>query len=130
MEIELANLQVPGGYCSTCEGLASSLTNDMKKSPADQAKTLEEGAFLIGDGNTLEQFHSKNNNDNLRMEYKDGKAWIYELPHTAHDYVARQMAHRLMVSLLERGVGDHFLPASSPTCDGPNCDACVENTND
>lgn len=75
--------------------------------------------FCIAEGVTLEQFRSQCNKREsggcFRWEFKDGKAWIYELPHAAHDSAAHEV-----IRCLERSLGPHdddLRGAASPRCD-------------
>jgi Uma2 family endonuclease len=75
--------------------------------------------FCIADNLTLQQFHAKcddlESDGCFRWEFKDGKAWIYEIPHAAHDRAAGEVIKELSLAL-----GQHsrdVASAASPRCD-------------
>lgn len=63
--------------------------------------------FCVAENITLKQFHAKvehmESGGCFHWEFKDGKAWIYELPHAAHEDTAGQV-----VSKIQHGLGAHF----------------------
>ena len=87
-----------------------------KLSRENQASALP---FCVGENLTLKQFHAKCNRLEsggcFRWEFKDGKVWIYELPHAAHDRAAGELIREIT-----RGLGQHFgdvMSAAGPRCD-------------
>lgn len=85
-----------------------------------QADTLEnQGPFCIAENITLKQFHAKcdtlESGGCFRWEFKDGKAWIYEIPHAAHEETAGRV-----IQLITLGLGQNALDlatSASPRCD-------------
>ena len=77
-------------------------------------------SFCIAENVTLKQFHSKcdklESGGSFQWEFKDSKAWIYELPHAAHGRAAGEV-----IKWIDRALGDaHFgdiFSAASPRCD-------------
>ena len=80
--------------------------------------------FCMAENITLKEFHAKIDRKEtssvatFRLEYKDGKAWIYELPHTAHEGAAG-----ILLMVLTDGLGARkfsFRLSPAPRCDTNN----------
>ena len=75
--------------------------------------------YCVADGITLVQFHRKCKNSEatgFRMEYKTGKAFIYEVPTAAHDDAAGEIVYGITSRLCLPRAGD-FSTGASPRCD-------------
>ena len=83
----------------------------------EQASALP---FCMAENVTLKQFHSKCNRLESggcsRWEFKDGKAWIYELPRAAHDRAAGEVFAEILGALGDAHRHD-VIYAASPRCD-------------
>ncbi|CAB9514174.1 expressed unknown protein [Seminavis robusta] len=99
--------------------------------PEQRAEALgSDKGFCVAEDISLEDFHKKCDEIEkgeseqagirwcFRMEFRKGKAWIYELPHAAHDRAAAEVIKRITM-----GMGAHaddVIMASSPRCDDNN----------
>ena len=82
--------------------------------------------FCMAENITLKQFHAKikhmekagkseSTGGYFRWEFKDGKAWIYELPHAAHERTAGRLIAEISHGLTPHNRAVIFSP--SPRCD-------------
>lgn len=92
-----------------------------------QSSALLSGPFCIADNITLKQFHAKikklekigessSNSGCYRWEFKEGKAWIYELPNKR----AHEDAAGVVISEITAALGAHFRDfafSAAPRCD-------------
>ena len=106
--------------------------------PNERATALgSDTGFCVAENITLSDFHNKCDDIEhgkkctdlesrlcFHMEFIDGKAWIYEIPHAAHDRAAGEVVDEIM-----SGLGGHrrdFFKASSPRCDNNNVNESYE----
>jgi hypothetical protein len=75
--------------------------------------------FCIAQNLTLKQFHGKcdrlEGGGRFRWEFKDGKAWIYELPLAQHERAAGEVIFRLQNQMGQHA--DGVDSSGSPRCD-------------
>lgn len=83
-------------------------------SQEEQASALP---FCIAENLTMEEFHSECDQlESCRWEFKDGNAWIYELPVDAHDSAAGEAIKQLILALGNAHAGAMRVMAC-PRCD-------------
>ena len=84
----------------------------------EQASALP---FCMAENVTLKQFHSKCNRLEsggcFRWEFKDGKAWIYELPLCAHESAAGEVVSEILGALSNAQHREDVTFSLSPRCD-------------
>jgi Putative restriction endonuclease len=103
-------------------------TEEFTKLSVDEQRTalLAGGPFCIAENINLQQFHVRINEIEktgeslstigyFRWEFKDGKAWIYELPHRAHANSAGRVV-TLIGRWYDEVQNERFTFGSSPRC--------------